>query len=48
MFTSNLIACNFLFTVNRKSRNFFKVNIMTIQNGFINEGLIENESEFMG
>ncbi len=48
MFTTNLIACKFLFTANRKSRNFLKVNIVTIQNGFINEGLIENEGEFMG
>ncbi len=43
MFVSNLKAWNFLFTANRKSRNFLKINILTIQNGFINEGLIENE-----
>ena len=30
----------FMFTVNKKSRSYLKENFITIQNGFINEGLI--------
>ena len=35
-----------MFNLNKETRNFLKVNILTIQNGFMNEGLIEPEFNF--
>ncbi len=34
-------SCEFMFSVNKDSRSFLKNNMMTIKNGFINEGLID-------
>ena len=36
-------SCLFMFTFNKETRNFLQHNIIDIQNGFINEGLIEHD-----
>ena len=33
-------AYNFMFSVNMESRTFLEKNFITLQNGFINEGLV--------
>ncbi len=34
-------ACEFLFNINKKGREFVINNFTTVKNGFINEGLID-------
>jgi hypothetical protein len=43
MFIDHPEAYKFMFSVNKAMRIFFQQNIMTIQNGFINDGLIDYE-----
>ena len=40
MYVDHLEAHEFMFTLNKESRQFLQQNIITIQNGFNNEGLI--------
>jgi len=40
MYVEHLEAHEFMFTLNKESRQFLQDNIITIQNGFVNEGLI--------
>ncbi len=41
MFVAHYDSLQFLFSVNKETRAFLSKNIITIQNGFKNEGLIE-------
>lgn len=41
MFVAHYDSWQFLFSVNKETRAFLSKNIITIQNGFMNEGLIE-------
>ncbi len=43
MFIDHQESYKFMFSVNKPMRIFFQQNIMTIQNGFINDGLIDYE-----
>jgi len=40
MYVEHLEAHEFMFTLNKESRQFLQDNIITFQNGFVNEGLI--------
>ena len=39
-YVENREVCNFMFCVNNMSRSYIQDNFITIQNEFINEGLI--------
>ena len=41
MYVKHLKSLKFMFLVNKETRAFLKNNMMTIRNGFMNEGLIE-------
>jgi hypothetical protein len=41
MFVAHKDSCEFMFSVNKETRAFLKNNMGTIQNGFMNEGLID-------
>ena len=43
MYVEYETACEFMFCVNKASRFFLVYNDSTIQNGFINDGLIEHK-----
>lgn len=43
MFIDHQEAYKFMFSLNKAMRSFFQQNIMTIQSGFINDGLIDYE-----
>ena len=40
MYVDHLEAHEFMFTLNNETRYFLQQNIITIRNGFVNEGLI--------
>ncbi len=40
MYVDHLEAHEFMFTLNKEDRHILKIKIITIRNGFVNEGLI--------
>ncbi len=40
MYVDHLEVHKFMFTLNKETRYFLQQNMITIQNGFVNEGLI--------
>jgi hypothetical protein len=47
MFVDHKEVKNFMFNLNKKARSYLESNIITVQNGFINEGLITHQLIFM-
>ena len=40
MFVDHQEVKQFMFNLNKKARSYIQTNIVTVQNGFINEGLV--------
>ncbi len=43
MYVERPNAFKFMFTLNKKTREFLHNDLMTVRNSFVNEGLIEHE-----